>query len=462
MAIFFEYSHREYRPVVGDSTKLRVVLPIIVTDQGVLHQLVRYLYLRQRKSHTWKDNCVFAVQLLLDYVAVNHGAFKRPKDLFTAFANALYTGTIQDHRDASGLCWEPRQNDARWIIWHITQFTEWLSKVNDDANLKLNPWREATRHEQRLNWAARSQRKDKAFLAHLFVDRGESNKSREVRFEYLPTENQTPAKAFPEEKRDELLINGFRRSRRDGRGQIDLRNVLITILMHYGSLRLSEALSLWSDDVTVEGGEVIVRIYHPEAGLAPDMKTSRAAYLQRRYGLEPRNRLVKAINPLYLGWKNPLITDPHRKCFGVTFFPTVAGEHFVRLWQDYHLMQRVKPQPGVEHPYAFTNKNGQPYTHRMFRKAHKLAIERIGLISGKMLGTTPHGHRHAYGQRFAAAGATKITIKTAMHHASISSSDVYTQPTSSDFRKSMVDLETKLSEKHFPTVFQCLTSRDES
>lgn len=454
MAVLFESSHREYRPVIGDATKRRVILPVVVTDQGVLHQLIRYLYLRRRKSHSWKDGCVFAIQLLIDYIAVNHGFFERSRDLFTAFANALYTGTIQNRYDASGLYWEPRPNDAQVIINHITRFSDWLAKVNDDANLQLNPWREATRHEQRLNWAARSHRKDNAFLAHLFVDKGEADKSREVRPDYLPTENKTPAKAFPEHKRDELLVHGFRRSRRDGRGQIDLRNVLITILMHYGSLRLSEALSLWCDDVTIENGEVIVRIYHPEFGLAPDMKTSRAAYLQRRYGLEPRNQLVKAIDPLHLGWKNPVITDPHRKCFEITFFPTVAGEGFVRLWQEYHFIQRVKPQPGLEHPYAFTNKNGQPYTHRMFRKAHKLAVERIGLVSDKMLGTTPHGHRHAYGQRSAAAGATKLTIKTAMHHASISSSDVYTQPTASDFRKTMADLESKLSDKHFSAIFQ--------
>ena len=117
----------------------------------------------------------------------------------------------------------------------------------------------------------------------------------------MPVERQTPAKAFPEDHFELLVSEGFRRRARDNRGSIDLRNVLITQLMHFGGIRLSEALALWSDDVSVEGGEVIVRVYHPEYGRAPDGKTNRASYLQTQYGLQPRCRLVKATDPLFLG-----------------------------------------------------------------------------------------------------------------------------------------------------------------
>ena len=141
----------------------------------------------------------------------------------------------------------------------------------------------------------------------------------------MPVERQAPTKAFSEEHFELLVCEGFRRRSRDSRGSTDLRNVLITYLMHYGGLRLSEALSLWSDDVSLEAGEVIVRIYHPEYGLAPDGKANRAAYLQSQYGLQPRNRLVKATDPLFLGW-NGLITDPHRRCFEVFFYPNEAGQ----------------------------------------------------------------------------------------------------------------------------------------
>jgi site-specific recombinase XerD len=262
-----------------------------------------------------------------------------------------------------------------------------------------------------------------------------------------PINRQTPAKAFPEEKFGVLLEEGFRRRTRDTRGSIDLRNCLITYLMHFGGLRLSEALSLWSEDVSIEGGEVIVRVFHPKYGRADD-GTKRSDILQQRYGLKPRITLVKATDPLFLGWKNCLLTDPYRRCFEVYFYPHSAGLVFATLWRDYHLKQRVKPIGGENHPYAITNKYGQPYSHRMFRKAHKLAIERIGLEYSKLQGTTPHGHRHAYGHRLADDGADPLLIKNAMHHASITSSQIYTEPSAMQIRQSLRNAERRLQEQH--------------
>ncbi|MCY1413557.1 site-specific tyrosine recombinase XerC [compost metagenome] len=450
MKTLFESSHREYRTIIGNATGRQAVLPVVVTEHGVLSPFVRYIYLRRRMSRSWQDAATLAIQLLLEFTEANQGFYEQPKDLFAAFSDALYTGTVESGRDPSGLYWQARQpDDASKLISHITQFSDWLSDINENPNLQLNPWREATRHEQRLNWAAYTHRRDKAFLSHLvFRDEPQTDQSRAIRSQGLPIEHLTLAKAFPEAGIDLLLTDGFRRRARDGRGPTNLRNVLITLLMHNGGLRLSEALSLWSDDVTIENGEVIVRVYHPEYGLAPDSRTNRATYLQHRFGLLPRKRLVKATDPLFLGWKDPLITDPARKCFEVYFFPHSAGEEFAQLWLDYHRKQRVKPLLNAQHPYAFTNRDGQPYSHRMFRKAHQLAVERIGLEPEKLLGTTPHGHRHAFGQRLAAAGASDLTIKTAMHHKSIESSQTYTQPTSTDLRNRMNELESRLSERH--------------
>ena len=84
----------------------------------------------------------------------------------------------------------------------------------------------------------------------------------------------------------------------------------------------------------------------------------------------------------------------------------------------------------------------------MFRKAHKLAIERIGLEYGKLQGTTPHGHRHAYGQRLAGNGADPLLIKNAMHHASIISSQTYTEPSAIQIRRSLCNVELQLQEQH--------------
>lgn len=420
MPTILESSHQEFRSFVVDATGIQHVLPVIVTEHGVLDQFARYMHLNHRKSRSWQESSVFAVRLLLEFMEANHGFYDEPRALFTAFSDALFTGTVSNIGDPSGLLWQPRQpDDAGKLIGHITKFTDWLALVNEDAKLQLNPWRQATRHEERLNWAAYSHRRDNAFLSHLWRSKPQTGQSRVVRSRSLPMERQAPAKAFPEEYFDLLVSEGFRRRARDSRGQSDLRNVLITLLMHYGGLRLSEALSLWSDDVSEEAGEIIVRVHHPEYGLAPRGKTNRATYLQTKYGLKPRNKLVKAIDPLFLGWKNCLVTDPHRRCFEVFFYPHEIGQVFASIWRDYHLKgQRVKPKAGEEHPYAFTNRDGKPYSHRMFRKAHKLAIQRIALVPEKLEGTTPHGHRHAYGQRLARNGADSLVIKNAMHHAS--------------------------------------------
>lgn len=449
LRMVFEFSHREYRPFVRGFTGQRDVLPVVVTEQGVLDQFAHYMWGQRNKSRSWQDAATFAVQLLLDFMETNQGFFEKPRALFEAFSNALHTGTVEGRFDPSGLYWQARQpDDANQLIGHITQFTDWLSKFNDDASLQLNPWQEATRHEQRLNWAAYSHRRDNAFLSHLWSSKPQTNQSRAIRSRAMPVERQAAVNAFPEEYFELLVSEGFGRRARDLLGREDLRNILITYLMHYGGLRLSEALSLWSADVGVEGGEVIVRVHHPENGLPPSGKTNRAAYLQSQYGLQPRNRLVKATDPLFLGWKNCLISDKSRSCFEVFFYPPEAGQVFAGMWRDYHLKQRVKPKAGEEHPYAFTNKDGQPYSHRMFRKAHKLGIERIGLVYEKIEGTTPHGHRHAYGQRLSRGGALPLVIKNAMHHASITSSEVYTRPTTTQMRQSLIDLESRLRLLH--------------
>jgi integrase len=78
------------------------------------------------------------------------------------------------------------------------------------------------------------------------------------------------------------------------------------------------------------------------------------------------------------------------------------------------------------------------YTLTQYNKAHAAACERIGLAVGKALGTTPHGHRHAYGRRLRNAGVDKPFIRRFMHHASEESQDVYTQATT---REALAALE---------------------
>ena len=50
-----------------------------------------------------------------------------------------------------------------------------------------------------------------------------------------------------------------------------------------------------------------------------------------------------------------------------------------------------------------------------------------GCSSAGSTGTTPHGHRHAYGQRLADAGVDELTLQRVMHHKSPTSQSVYTE-----------------------------------
>lgn len=78
------------------------------------------------------------------------------------------------------------------------------------------------------------------------------------------------------------------------------------------------------------------------------------------------------------------------------------------------------------------------YSITQYNKAHAAACKRIGLNVGKALGTTPHGHRHAYGQRLKRAGIEKSLIRRFMYHSTLESQEVYTQAT---FRDARIALE---------------------
>ena len=82
------------------------------------------------------------------------------------------------------------------------------------------------------------------------------------------------------------------------------------------------------------------------------------------------------------------------------WFVPEYGELFLKVWLDY--MHEVAADER-NHPYAFINLRAEPkggmYCVGQFNKAHRVACGRIGLAVSKDLGTTPHGHRHAYGIR---------------------------------------------------------------
>ena len=89
---------------------------------------------------------------------------------------------------------------------------------------------------------------------------------------------------------------------------------------------------------------------------------------------------------------------------------------------------RQEPLKGREHPFLFTDNNGDPLSMVAYIRAHSRAVKRIGMTPKLDYSGTPHCHRHAYGKRLANANIDPILIKRCLHHASLEAQQAYTQP----------------------------------
>lgn len=431
--------------VYTDATGVYSEVPALLTPSGVLESLLDYyLYRSHDRSLTWMMKVTRSVRMFLEYLQTNpkeHDTFR----LFQNFAQRLYTGTFDRDTgiDPSELCWSPRSpQDASHIITNLTDFFEWLSEVRPET-AKVNPRYAGGAFDRQAEEAAFQYRRSKAFLGHTWAANASLTQTgHRVRGRRLPKVEKYEPPAFPEERFEELLYKGFCVG-----GRYDYRGMLITLLLHGAGFRESEPFHLYICDVIpepVNQNKAAVLIHHPSYGAAPGdwrdeqgrpRKGSRAEYLAHQFSISPRTDLM---NSRHAGWKGGLHDGPYYK--QAYWFLPEYGEWFLNFWYRY-LEQVVRVERN--HPFAFINLNRQPvgemYTLTQYNKAHAAACERIGLTVGKALGTTPHGHRHAYGRRLLNAGIDKTLIRRFMHHASLESQEVYTQATN---REVLAALET--------------------
>lgn len=426
--------------VITDATGAVAEIPILLTSDGPLLPLVDYLlHHRHVRSLSWMQKVVQAVNLLLAYMVANAQHFSSPQELFQIFVQRLYTGTIGDDGiDPSGLYWKPQGHEtARNVLTRLSDFSDWL--VTELDRQPLNPHRKPSRYDELAVLAAREHRRSRAFLGHTWgPTSGSVTLGRTVAKRMPKVGFEDDAVAFPEKHFTDLLLNGF--IRRGGTGKSDvmqrlhIRDCLITLLMHGAGFRVSECFHLWVDDVRPDPFDPTVaqvRIHHPSLGAAPEdwldergrsIKCNRAAYLAGKYALRPRTELIDHHSA---GWKEPLLDGEY--FMQAYWFPTELGRIFLRLWKVY-----LRYLAAIErfHPYAFVVEQqgnvGGIYCIPNYKQAHAVAVKRIGLTVEKGLGTTPHGHRHAYGRRLKRFGIDPIFRKKALHHKSINSQTVYT------------------------------------
>jgi hypothetical protein len=448
--MFVTVKARVYTDITGVYTEL----PALLTSSGVLEPLLDYcLHRSHDRSLNWMSKVTRSVRMFLEYLQSNP-AERDTYRLFQNFAQRLYTGTF-DHAtglDPSGLCWVPRSPaDAAHIVTHLTDFFDWLGEMRPEA-AQMNPRYAGGAYDRQTDEAAYQFQRSKAFLGHSWAaNASPAETGHRVRRRCLPKVDRGEPPAFPEEHFEELLVKGFKAA-----GRQDYRGMLITLLLHGAGFRESEPFHLYIPDVFPDPAnprQARVHIHHPSHGAAPadwrdernsPRKGNRAAYLAQQFGLVPRTEVM---DRRHAGWKGGMHDAAYYK--QAHWFLPEYGEWFLQLWHRY-LKQVACIDRG--HPFAFINLSREPagamYTLTQYNKAHVAACERIGLTVGKALGTTPHGHRHAYGRRLRIAGVDKPFIRRFMHHASEESQDVYTQPTTREVRVALEVAAQRLRAQH--------------
>ncbi|BDU71423.1 gamma-mobile-trio recombinase GmtY [Mesoterricola silvestris] len=418
-----------------DNTGAYTEIPALRTLEGWLTPLLDYCLAHAHdRSLAWMTKVNRSVQLFLEYVQANPDQ-PDPRALFQNFAQRLYTGTfdLESGLDPSWLCWRPlAPSEAAKVITHLSDFFGWLGKDNPVA-AAVNPRYAGSAYDRLADEAAYQFRRERAFLGHTWAANDTPNsQGRMFRARRPPRVERGEPPSFPEESFEDLLMEGFKVA-----GRQSYRDILITLLLHGAGFRESEPFHLYIGDVFPDPANpkrAMVLIHHPSFGDAPNdwkdergnpRQGNRAAYLAAKFGLAPRHLLMGSRQA---GWKGGTHDAPYYK--RAYWFIPEFGELFLKVWYLY--LEQVARVPRA-HPFAFINLGQDPrggiYGLSQYNKAHRRACERIGLVVGKALGTTPHGHRHAYGRRLVGGGFSQEEIRRFMHHSSLDSQAVYTTPT---------------------------------
>ncbi len=439
--------------VFSDLSGAYTEVPAILTPAGWLMPLLEYCLAHSHdRSLAWMVKVNRSVRLFLAYLLVNP-AETDSNLLFQNFAQRLSSGTFNRETglDPSWLCWRPMSaKEAARVINNLTDWFEWLGARRPEL-ATVNPRYAGNNYDRMVEEAAYQFRRRRAFLGHNWQPHVEPGQVRILRAGRPPKREMEEPPAFPEDRLFDLLTKGFVVG-----GRPNYRDMLITLLLNGAGFRCSEPFHLFIEDVIPDPAnhrQARVHIHHPSAGDAPkdptwrdgrggEKKGSREAYLAEKFGLAPRNLMLDA---RHAGWKGRIHegkgTDYYLRAY---WFSPILGEVFLTLWYRYlEQVARVGPRA---HPYAWINlrhKSGEMFNLMQYWRSHERACRRIGLAVGKELGTTPHGHRHAYGRRLVSAGVTPEMRRRFLHHSALESQEVYTTPT----KREMLDALNAAAEK---------------
>jgi hypothetical protein len=445
-----------------------------VSPRPVVTLIEYFIDIGRARFLSWQRETARAVGLLIDFLTANSARLRgedNPK-VFAKFAEALVAGTLDlNGNDPSELFWESKTvSRARNLLRAVTAFSDWLE--NRHGTRRINPWRDASIGEQIAFWRRLDKRNANSLLGYASYrsdNQARAKISRVVTIQRkVTTAFVREVKFFPSDRIWDLLFRGFgvrRKQHSPLHEQLSVKDILVTILLHGGGLQESEPFHLYVPDVGIDPQNpksAVVRLYHPEQGAAPadyidpltgaHIQGDREEYLRMRWQMQPRN-LIEGRSKA--GWKDLHLFDQSEKYALVHWFPSLWGELFLTFFKLYitHCRSRCSP-----HPFLFVSQKagfeGEPYTVDSYRQAHARAVRRIGLVPARSTGTTPHGHRHAYGQRLADAEVGELIIQRVMHHKSPASQRVYTEAPAAKIEEALATAQQRLAGiAHEPIAF---------
>lgn len=472
-------------------------IPVLYIQNGenfiVSLTCLLYLNARQGKSDTWKREFVRSLGFFIDYFYAAYDAHKnKPGDiqraLMNGFLSALKNGTIdiETGTDPFGLFWPTASlAEIKKTYRYLKNFIEWCSdekigiKKQHDIDVSVNETapiqflnqailikKYNTKHqfENLKNIALASKNND--FLSHGFFPKNSSI----IQFQSNPFQFK-----FPEELVAPLFMHGFKTDKSMYEvnsnlysnsnselaidAMLDFNAYMISALLFFSGLRVSEPFHLWFNDIMYKGSfECDVKLRHPSDSVTfmigePTNKT-RGQYLLER-GMRPRNTGYGNYNA---GWKN-LKTDSMNQadCYflhsGIEAAFRQMHELYIRIYRRNMINERIK-RGLSEHPFLFvssgfdgsTNQScaGNPFTMKAYVKKFNHALDltekAIGekIPRGKKYGTTPHGARHFCASLLVEASVPPGVIQNVLRHRSIFSQDAYTQET---YKKLLANLK---------------------
>jgi len=439
-------------------------LKVIFTTDGIFYPLLDYFIDNQFKSISWQNNATYIVGLFIDYIFVNKNFDlnnDRNKKIYFMpnFIKLLQNGSITNEgEDSLELFWFPKKiSRVNSLINVLYSFLDWYYKKSRNRDsIFVKDYNDLSMNEKILYLRHWNNKRQTSLLSHIkTLDKNPSpiyDINKKVSF--FKSEIYD-IKYFDNSKIMDLLFTGFKR----GSSSYDIRNIMITILMHFGGTRLSEPFHLFVNDIIEDPnnpGCALVKLYHPEDGYInyfdkytnKTVELTRKEYLQKKYNLTPRN-LQTGTN--HAGWKDLALDKTGKFNYAIVYwFPTWAGKLFWDLYKRY--IMEIGPK-NLSNPYLFVSTHhksfGLPYTINAFRDSHQNAIKKIKLHYKKEFGTTPHAHRHAYGQNLQNSGLPKNIIQKALHHKSPFSQMVYTLPSVEKINQVLNEASNNINEQIF-------------